>query len=104
MTVIPPGGTIGILGGGQLGRMTALAAARLGYRCHVLASEAESPAGEVSARLVRADWGDMAALDTFADGVDVVTLEFENVPVAAVERIAALIGARARRVAERTLK
>ncbi len=88
MSAVPPGGTIGILGGGQLGRMTALAAGRLGYRCHVLAPEAESPAGEVSARFVRAAWDDMAALDAFADGVDVVTLEFENVPVPAVERIA----------------
>ena len=89
MTTVPPGGTIGILGGGQLGRMTALAAGRLGYRCHVLAPEAESPAAEVSAAFTRADWGDLAALDAFADAVDVVTLEFENVPVAAVERIAA---------------
>ncbi len=88
MTTVPPGGTIGILGGGQLGRMTALAAGRLGYRCHVLAPEAESPAAEVSAAFTRADWGDLAALDAFADAVDVVTLEFENVPVAAVERIA----------------
>lgn len=89
MTTVPPGGTIGILGGGQLGRMTALAAGRLGYRCHVLAPEAESPAGDVSARFIRAGWEDLAALDAFAQAVDVVTLEFENVPVAAVERIAA---------------
>ena len=84
-----PGGTIGILGGGQLGRMTALAAGRLGYRCHILAPEAESPAAEVSAAFTRAAWDDTAALDAFADAVDVVTLEFENVPAAAVERIAA---------------
>ncbi|HMR30242.1 MAG TPA: 5-(carboxyamino)imidazole ribonucleotide synthase [Geminicoccaceae bacterium] len=88
MSPVPPGGTIGILGGGQLGRMTALAAGRLGYRCHVLAPEAESPAAEVSAAFTRAAWDDEAALDRFAGAVDVVTLEFENVPVAAVERIA----------------
>jgi 5-(carboxyamino)imidazole ribonucleotide synthase len=86
--VIRPGSTIGILGGGQLGRMTAMAAARLGYRCHVLAPEADSPAADVAAAFTRAAWGDLAALDAFAAAVDVVTLEFENVPVAAVERIA----------------
>ena len=89
MRPVAPGGTIGILGGGQLGRMTALAAGRLGYRCHILAPEVESPAAEVSAAFTRADWHDLAALDRFAAAVDVVTLEFENVPVAAVERIAA---------------
>lgn len=89
MTRVAPGGTIGILGGGQLGRMTALAAGRLGYRCHVFAPEAESPAADVSASFTRAGWDDMAALDRFAETVDVVTLEFENVPVPAVERIAA---------------
>jgi 5-(carboxyamino)imidazole ribonucleotide synthase len=85
---IGPGGTIGILGGGQLGRMTAMAAARLGYRCHVLAPEAEAPAADVAAAWTRADYGDDAALDRFAAAVDVATLEFENVPVAALERLA----------------
>ncbi|MDF1585293.1 5-(carboxyamino)imidazole ribonucleotide synthase [Marinimicrococcus flavescens] len=88
MTVITPGGTIGILGGGQLGRMTALAAASLGYRCHVLAPEEHSPAADVSAAFTRAAWDDQAALDAFAEAVDVVTLEFENVPVAVLERLA----------------
>lgn len=88
MTPIPPGGTIGILGGGQLGRMAAMAAARLGYRCHVLAPDAESPAGEVAAAYTRADYDDEAALATFAAAVDVVTLEFENVPVATAEFLA----------------
>jgi 5-(carboxyamino)imidazole ribonucleotide synthase len=91
---IPPGSTIGILGGGQLGRMTALAAARLGYRCHVLAPEAEAPAAEVAAAWTRAPYGDEAALDRFAAAVDVVTLEFENVPVAALERLAARVPVR----------
>lgn len=88
MTAIAPGSVIGILGGGQLGRMTALAAARLGYRCHVLAPEASSPAADVAAAWTRAEWNDVAALDAFAAAVDVVTLEFENVPVAALDRLA----------------
>lgn len=94
MTPLPPGRRIGILGGGQLGRMTALAAARLGYRCHVLAPEADSPAGEVAAAWTRADYLDDAALHAFAQSVDVVTLEFENVPAAALERLAALVPVR----------
>lgn len=94
MSVLPPGSVIGILGGGQLGRMTALAAARLGYRCHILAPEAESPAADVSAAFTCAPWDDGAALDAFADAVDVVTLEFENVPVAALERLAGKVPVR----------
>ena len=84
---IAPGGVIGILGGGQLGRMTALAAARLGYRCHVFAPEAGGPAAQVSAFETVADYEDRAALARFADGIDVATFEFENVPVASVEYI-----------------
>ncbi len=87
--MIPPGSTIGVLGAGQLGRMTALAAARLGYRCHVFAPDAaDSPAGQVSAARTAAAWDDGAALDAFAAAVDVITLEWENVPVATVERLA----------------
>ena len=63
---LPPGSTVGILGGGQLGRMTAMAAARLGYRCHIYAPEAESPAADVSAAWTRADYADEAALRRFA--------------------------------------
>lgn len=85
---LAPGATIGILGGGQLGRMTALAAARLGYRCHIFAPEADSPAAEVAAAFTCAPYGDEAALDRFACAVDVVTLEFENVPREAVARLA----------------
>ena len=62
--------------------MAAMAAARLGYRCHVLAPEADSPAADVAAAFTCADYGDEAALAAFAAAVDVVTLEFENVPVA----------------------
>jgi 5-(carboxyamino)imidazole ribonucleotide synthase len=72
--------TIGILGGGQLGRMLALAAARLGFKCHVLCPERGSPAFDVVRRVTEADYGDKAALDRFADDVDVITYEFENVP------------------------
>lgn len=87
---LPPNCTIGILGGGQLGRMTALAAARLGYRCHVLTPEAESPASQVAAGTTLAEYEDPAALARFAAAVDVVTFEFENVNAAALELLAAL--------------
>ncbi len=90
MSAIPPGSVIGILGGGQLGRMTAMAAARLGYRCHVFAPEPNSPAADVAAAFTCADYDDPAALRAFAEQVDVVTLEFENVPVEALDRLAGL--------------
>jgi len=80
--MIAPGATIGILGGGQLGRMLALAAAQLGYRCHIYAPEEDSVAAEVSAQCTRAAWDDRNALGNFASQCDVVTYEFENVPVA----------------------
>ena len=80
--MIPPGETIGILGGGQLGRMIAMAAARLGYRCHVYAPEADSIAAEVCARFTNAAWDDVAAMAAFAADCAVVTYEFENIPVA----------------------
>ena len=79
---LAPGATIGILGGGQLGRMSALAAARLGYRCHVFAPEADSPGMQVAAAHTIAAYEDAAALARFAAAVDVVTFEFENVPAA----------------------
>lgn len=82
--MIPPGETIGILGGGQLGRMLAMAAARLGYRCHVYSPEVEFIAADVCAAHTRADWHDTAALAEFAADCAVVTYEFENVPVAAL--------------------
>src|SRR5262245_45554993 len=82
--VLPPGSTIGILGGGQLGRMTALAAAQLGYRCLVFAPEAESVAGMVSAGHVQGEYDDQAALARFAAQADAITYEFENVPEGAV--------------------
>lgn len=79
--MIEPGGTIGILGGGQLGRMLAIAAAQLGYRCHIYAPDRDSVAAEVSAEFTCAAWTDGAALAAFAQGCDVITFEFENVPV-----------------------
>jgi 5-(carboxyamino)imidazole ribonucleotide synthase len=86
--VIAPGGTIGILGGGQLGRMTAMAAARLGYRSVILAPDAEAPAADVAGHHLQAAYDDPTALAELIDRVDVVTLEWENVPVAALERLA----------------
>ena len=79
--MIPPGSTIGIVGGGQLGRMLAIAAAELGYKCHILDPHEHVCAADVAARFTRAAFDDEAALRTFADAVDVATYEFENVPV-----------------------
>lgn len=89
-TALPPNATIGILGGGQLGRMAVLAAANLGYRCHIFTPEADSPAAQVAATTTEAEFTDIEALERFAASVDVITLEFENVPVAAVERLATI--------------
>ena len=86
--MIPPGETIGILGGGQLGRMIAMAAAQLGYRCHIYAPEADSIAAEVSAQFTCADWDDRKAMASFAADCAVVTYEFENVPVVPLRSIA----------------
>ena len=87
--MIPPGSTIGILGGGQLGRMLSIAAAQLGYRTHIYAPEASGPAADVSPRWTQAAYTDEAALARFADSVDVVTYEFENIDTAAVDVLSA---------------
>ena len=79
--MIRPGSTIGILGGGQLGKMTAIAAARLGYRCHVWSQDWISPAVQGVNRVTVADFTDYQAADRFRRAVDVVTLEWENIPV-----------------------
>ncbi len=79
---------LGVLGGGQLGRMTALAAARLGYRTHIYTPEAEPPAADVAWRTTRAAYEDEAALRAFGQSVDAVTVEFENVPEAALRALA----------------
>jgi 5-(carboxyamino)imidazole ribonucleotide synthase len=88
MKTLPPGSIIGILGGGQLGRMTALAAARLGYRCHVYCPDAHEPAVGVCEFSTHAAFDDRTALEQFAQLVDVVTLEWENVPLATLDIIA----------------
>ncbi len=85
--VLAPGQTVGILGGGQLGRMLAMSAARLGLRAHVFEPGAMPPAGEVAGMTVTAGYRDRDALAAFASGVDVVTYEFENVPVEALDLI-----------------
>ena len=82
-----PGATIGMLGSGQLGRMFTHAAQRLGYRVHVISTHPNSPTGQVADREVVVPYEDCGALATFADSVDVVTLEFENVPIEAVRTI-----------------
>ncbi|MCX8501503.1 MAG: 5-(carboxyamino)imidazole ribonucleotide synthase [Alphaproteobacteria bacterium] len=81
---LPPNSVIGILGGGQLGRMTALAAARLGYRCHIFCPEADSPGSQVTQLLTRADYSDHEALSRFAAETAVITYEFENIDREAV--------------------
>lgn len=86
---VPPGSTIGIIGGGQLGRMLAVAAAQLGYRTHIYAPEASGPAADVSARWVRGEYEDGRAMLAFADGVDAITYEFENVWPAAIAKLSA---------------
>jgi 5-(carboxyamino)imidazole ribonucleotide synthase len=84
---LPPGSRIGILGGGQLGRMLALAAARLGFICHIYSDVPDAPAAQVSASLTIGRYDDIEELRRFADTVDVVTYEFENVPVSAAEML-----------------
>jgi 5-(carboxyamino)imidazole ribonucleotide synthase len=87
---LAPGSTIGILGGGQLGRMLALAAARLGFDVVILTPETNACASRVAARTIIADYADPKALETLAGLADVITYEFENVPAAAVERLTTL--------------
>ncbi len=87
---IGPGGTVGILGGGQLGRMLAMAAARLGLKCAIYSPEPDSPAFQVCDAHVVAGYGDTIALENFARTVDVVTYEFENVPGDAAKVLSAL--------------
>ena len=86
---LPIGAAVGILGGGQLARMLAVAAARLGLHAHVYDPAHDAPAAEVARRHTMAGWDDAGALDAFAAAVDVVTCEFENVPPAVLGRLAA---------------
>ncbi|MEO8811672.1 MAG: 5-(carboxyamino)imidazole ribonucleotide synthase [Caulobacteraceae bacterium] len=87
---LPPGSAIGVLGGGQLGRMLSLAAARLGFDTVILTPEARSPASRVAARTIVAAYDDPAALEALARAAAVITFEFENVPAAAVAHLARL--------------
>ena len=96
---LKPGDTIGILGGGQLGRMLAMAAARLGLRCQVFSPDPDSPAFDVVLNATCAEYADVEALELFANDVDVITYEFENVPAAA----AMILGARRPVLPERTI-
>jgi 5-(carboxyamino)imidazole ribonucleotide synthase len=89
--VLEPGATIGILGSGQLGRMLALAAARLGFKCHIFAPDRDSPAFDVVRESTRADYDDEQALARFAESVDVVTYEFENIPAETAAFLAPLV-------------
>jgi 5-(carboxyamino)imidazole ribonucleotide synthase len=89
MKPVPPGSTIGIVGGGQLGRMLAMAAARLGYKCHIYAPDEAPPAAEVSARFTRGAWDDEEALARFGREVDVATYEFENIAAGPLAALAA---------------
>jgi 5-(carboxyamino)imidazole ribonucleotide synthase len=86
---LKPGDTIGIVGGGQLGRMLAMAAARLGLRCRVFSPDPDSPAFDVVASATCAEYADVEALELFAGDVDVITYEFENVPAASAMILAA---------------
>ena len=85
--MLAPGSVIGILGGGQLARMMALAAAPLGFKIHIYAPESDCPAADCAQSWTRADYDDAQALDAFAKCVSVVTYEFENVPVTAAQRL-----------------
>lgn len=87
---LPPNATIGLVGGGQLGRMSALAAARLGYRCHILTREVDSPAAQVSHAVTISDYSDPVSLRAFADAVDVISFEFENVSAEGLDLLSSI--------------
>jgi len=92
--VIPPGSTIGVLGSGQLGRMMAIAARRMGYRVHTYSPAEETPTGQVADLEIAADYEDLEAIRLFAKGVDVVTFEFENVCTEAAAAAAEIVPVR----------
>ena len=88
--MLPQGSTIGILGGGQLGRMLSVAASRLGYKTRIFEPAANPPAADVAYALTTAPYDDHTALTAFAAGVDVITYEFENIPTAALDLLESL--------------
>jgi 5-(carboxyamino)imidazole ribonucleotide synthase len=87
---LPPNATIGLVGGGQLGRMSALAAARLGYRCHILTRETDSPAAQVSHAVTISNYSDPVSLRAFAGAVDVISFEFENISAEGLDLLASI--------------
>ncbi len=105
---LPPGSVVGVLGSGQLGRMLTLCARRMGYKVHVFSPDTDSPAGRVANREWSAPYDDLDAARGFARAVDVVTLEFENIPAETVEELASLVpvrpGSRALRAAQNRLR
>ena len=92
--MILPGAVIGVLSGGQLGRMIAIAARRMGYRVHTLSPGEDTPTGQVADLEITADFEDLDAIRTFAQGVDIVTFEFENVSTEAAAAAAELVPVR----------
>jgi 5-(carboxyamino)imidazole ribonucleotide synthase len=92
--IVLPGATIGVLGSGQLGRMLALAARRMGYRVHTLSPGVDTPTGQVADLEVSAEYDDIDAIRAFARGVDVMTFEFENVPTDAADAAAEIVAVR----------
>jgi 5-(carboxyamino)imidazole ribonucleotide synthase len=90
MNAVLPGATVGVMGSGQLGRMFAIAARRMGYRVHTYSPDSDTPTGQVSDREYQHSYEDLDAVREFARGVSVVTFEFENVPAESVEAAAAL--------------
>jgi 5-(carboxyamino)imidazole ribonucleotide synthase len=97
--MIPPGSIIGIVGGGQLGRMLSIAAAQLGYRTHIFDPHEHPPAADVAAYFTRAVYDDIGALRDFGQSVDVATYEFENLPVAALDVLGAKLNPSTRSLA-----
>jgi 5-(carboxyamino)imidazole ribonucleotide synthase len=91
ITAMPAGSTLGIVGGGQLGRMLAMSAAQMGFKAHIYNPEAASPAEEVASITTIADYEDVQSLKAFAASVDVVTVEFENIPASTAEFLAARV-------------
>ncbi len=94
MKPILPGATVGVLGSGQLGRMFAIAARRMGYRVHTLSQDSDTPTGQVADVEIAASYDDLDALRRFASNVSVVTFEFENIPVSSIEAIAGMVPVR----------
>jgi 5-(carboxyamino)imidazole ribonucleotide synthase len=92
--IIQPGATLGVLGSGQLGRMFAIAARRMGYRVHTLSPGVDTPTGQVADAEIEADYDDLDAIRAFARGVDVITFEFENVSTAAADAAAEVVPVR----------